>query len=201
MRDQNVHKVCIPNIEDPCAALRRASRAISHFYDQVLSPCGLRATQFIVLHAIGLRGEVAQWQLSKEYGISNETLSRRLSVLRRRGLIACRVGCEHPGERLYHLTSNGGDVLQKALPYWQRARERLRRAIGDGTEWDTMLKNIDQLCAFSQLAEHGKFSNILPPEEMSTAAIRIVIEPGQAVCESPTQRRGQPSAKYRQAKR
>lgn len=158
------------SIHDPCVSLRRASRAISHFYDQVLSPTGLKVTQFIILHAIGLRTEVAQWRLSSEYGISNDTLSRRLALLRRNGLIAYRIGNDRPGERLYHLTPDGLTTLRRALPYWERAQVRFLQAIGNSAGWDLLLNNIDQICEFAKLAENGRFTNTLPTQAKAAAA-------------------------------
>jgi hypothetical protein len=43
-----------------CAALRRAARATSQFYDLVLQPSGWKATQFFALKSICEAGEVAQ---------------------------------------------------------------------------------------------------------------------------------------------
>ena len=157
-------------LEDPCAALRRASRAISHLYDLVLSPTGLKSTQFIILHAIAERGEVAQWRLADEYGISDDTLSRRLSLLRRKGYIAQRIGCEHPGERLYRLTEAGQQRLEEAIPYWHRADERLRRAVGSSDEWELLLHTAGRICAAAQAAETGRFANTIPLRAKSAVA-------------------------------
>ena len=78
------------HLQGPCAALRRASRAVTHLYDLVLSPTGLKVTQFIVLRAIAEKGEIAQWRLAEEHGIADETLSRRLATLRKSGLVIRR---------------------------------------------------------------------------------------------------------------
>lgn len=170
MQAQIVDHTTLFWMQDPCAAVRRANRAISHLYDQVLSPTGLNVSQFIILNAIADRAEVAQWRLSSEYGISNESLSRRLSLLRRKGFIACRIGCDHPGERLYCLTPKGVETLHGALPHWERAQERLRQAIGNMADWDLLLKSIDKICLFAQLAEHGRFANTVAVKAKASAA-------------------------------
>jgi len=161
---------CVSPIEDPCAALRRASRAISHLYDLVLAPTGLKATQFIILDAIAQRGEVAQWRLADEYGISDDTLSRRLALLRRKGYISQRIGCEHPGERLYRLTDLGLQRVQETIPYWQRAEDRLRRAIGSSADWNVLLNTADRICAAAQAAETDRFANTVPIRIKAAAA-------------------------------
>lgn len=43
---------------DACILVRRASRAVTHLYDLVLAPTGLKATQFVLLRAIEQHGEI-----------------------------------------------------------------------------------------------------------------------------------------------
>src|SRR4051812_6271247 len=109
-----------------CAAVRRASRSVTQLYDLVLSPTKLKATQFVILYAIEQEGEVAQCRLADHYAVSVETLSRRLGSLRRQGLIRLREERLHH-QRAYSLTEDGRSELNKALPYWNRAQERLKR--------------------------------------------------------------------------
>lgn len=115
-----------------CAALRRAARSATQLYDLVLQPSGLKATQFIALQTIGEAGELPQWRFARQQAVAVETLSRRLAVLRRRGLLTVRTGGNH-GERIYSLTTQGKLALARATPYWERAQERLRRTLGDST--------------------------------------------------------------------
>lgn len=128
---QNAHFVStIRNTPCVCAVVRRTSRAVTQFYDLVLSPSGLKTTQFIILREIAEAGEVAQWQLAERLAIATETLSRRLGLARRKGLLMVRRGAKR-GERIYRLTAYGTECLQNALPHWYRAQERLGRALGD----------------------------------------------------------------------
>jgi|SRR6185437_15877620 len=39
-------------IPDLCILFRCASRAVTHLYDLVLAPTGMKSTQFIILHAM-----------------------------------------------------------------------------------------------------------------------------------------------------
>jgi DNA-binding MarR family transcriptional regulator len=113
-----------------CAALRMAARAASQFYDLVLQPSGLKATQFFALKSIEEAGEIAQWKFSRDNAVAVETLSRRFSALRKRGLVTARIGGNH-GERIYSLTESGKAALRGATPYWERAQKRLRQTLGD----------------------------------------------------------------------
>jgi DNA-binding MarR family transcriptional regulator len=135
--------VSSPVEESPCAALRAASRAVTQLYDLVLSPTELKATQFIALHAIEEAGEIAQCQFARDHSIAVETLSRRFSGLRRKGLVQVRRGDRH-GERIYSLTDQGREALQSARPYWDRAQDRFRRTLGQ-EQWTEMLQKLNQI--------------------------------------------------------
>lgn len=114
-----------------CAALRRASRATTQLYDLVLQPSGLKATQFFALRRIYEAGEIPQWKFAREEAVAVETLSRRFAALRRKGLISVKTGAKH-GEQVYSLTEAGKQALALAMPYWQRAQERLNRTLPNG---------------------------------------------------------------------
>jgi DNA-binding MarR family transcriptional regulator len=120
-----------------CGTVRKASRAITQFYDLVLAPSGLKATQFVLLKTISERGEIAQWDFARREAIAVETLSRRFAGLRRKGYIQVRTGTRH-GEHLYSITEKGKSAYLNALPYWERAQQRLRMALGEGA-WRTLL--------------------------------------------------------------
>jgi DNA-binding MarR family transcriptional regulator len=134
-----------------CAAARRAVRAVTELYDLVLAPTGLKATQFIMLRAIGEAGEIAQWQLAQGYAVANETLSRRLAAAKRKGLVQVRRGTRR-SERLYRLTPAGQECVRTALPYWQRAQDRLKRALGE----DDLRRAIDFLDRLTVAAMRGE---------------------------------------------
>jgi DNA-binding MarR family transcriptional regulator len=120
------------------AALRTAARAVTQFYDLVLAPTGLKATQFLILQAIRSAGEIAQCDFAREFGIAVPTLSRRFGGLRRKEYIQIRRGQRH-GERIYSLTPKGEATFNIALPYWERAQRRLRTAMGE-EDWCAILQ-------------------------------------------------------------
>jgi DNA-binding MarR family transcriptional regulator len=146
-----------------CSALRRAARAASQLYDLVLQPSGLKATQFFALKSIYEAGEIAQWRFSRENAIAVETLSRRFAALRKKGLIAVRVGSNH-GERIYSLTEQGEEAFQRALPYWERAQKRLRQTLGDG-ELRELLRVCDSAVRAAHKAESLRAINASAPHE------------------------------------
>lgn len=144
-----------------CAALRGAARAATQLYDLVLQPTGLKATQFIALQTIGEAGELPQWRFARQHAVAVETLSRRLAVLRKKGLLAVRTGRNH-GERVYSLTEQGKLALAKAIPYWERAQERLRRTLGD-CEIQALLQLCESMTRATLEAEQLRTKNAAVP--------------------------------------
>lgn len=140
-----------------CAALRRASRCVTQLYDLVLAPCGLKCTQFISLRAIAEAGEIAQYQFARQYAVAVETLSRRLGALRRKGLVKVRTGTRH-GEQIYSLTEEGKVILNEARPYWERAQERLRTALGEA-DWNLLFSITNRAASAALQAEELRLRN------------------------------------------
>lgn len=155
-------------VSDPCAALRRATRAVTHLYDLVLAPTGLKSTQFILLNAIYTHGEIAQWRLASEYGLGDDTLSRRLAVLRNASLITFRIGHEHPGERLYRMTELGVSRFTSLLPAWQRAQERLRVVMGN-EQLEQLLTLAGAVAVHAQKAETVRLVNVVPQKAFAAS--------------------------------
>jgi len=140
-----------------CVALRRASRCVTQLYDLVLAPCGLKCTQFVSLRAIDEAGEIAQYQFARQYTVAVETLSRRLGALRRKGLVKVRTGTRH-GEQIYSLTDDGKKVLEQARPYWERAQERLKTALGEA-DWNILFSIADRVASAALQAEKLRLPN------------------------------------------
>ena len=143
--------------QSPCAALRAANRAVSQFYDLVLAPTGLKATQFVALRAIFEKGEIAQCEFARDHAIAVETLSRRFSGLRNKGYIQVRTGNRH-SERIYSLTEKGRQALSHASPYWERAQERLRTVLGEN-DWGAMSHLLDRVRTSALRAEELRTEN------------------------------------------
>ncbi len=170
MKTQDNEVKCSPSlISDPCAALRRATRAVTHLYDLVLAPTGLKCTQFVLLNAIYEAGEIAQWRLASQYGVGDDTLSRRLGVLRKAGLITCRIGREHPGEKLYRLTELGVSRFKNSLPAWERAQTRLQTVMG-AEQWEQLLEIAGAVAAKARAAETVRLTNTASPKALAASA-------------------------------
>jgi DNA-binding MarR family transcriptional regulator len=132
-----MNKPPLPALPCMCASFRRSSRALTQHYDEALRPLGLRATQFTVLQALSLVGEVSQGKLGRILAMDSTTLTRTLEIMGRHGWISKRHGKDRR-EQWLRLAKVGEVQLNRALPYWQKVQARLRHQLGD-QRWDNLL--------------------------------------------------------------
>jgi DNA-binding MarR family transcriptional regulator len=133
----------LPSLACMCASFRRASRALTQIYDEALRPLGLRTTQFTVLQALSLAGEVSQGGLGHILAMDSTTLTRTLEIMVRHRWIEKRDGKDRR-ERLLRLGKPGIEQLKRALPAWQNAQLQLRRRLGDA-RWRELLNLTTEL--------------------------------------------------------
>jgi DNA-binding MarR family transcriptional regulator len=122
----------------PCACqnLRRATRIVTRIYDQELKKAGLEITQFGLLTALAVTGEVNQKRLSEGFVMDSTTLTRTLERMRKEGWISAKQGKDRR-ERLFSLTAAGKRQIAKAKPHWDLAESKLRNELGE-TAWKEM---------------------------------------------------------------
>jgi len=113
-----------------CYKVRKAARAVTKLYEEVLRPIGLRATQFSLLMATRVMGPVTVAKLARVTVMDRTTLTRNLQVLEKRGLITIQPG-EDRREREVNLTAAGLETLTMAVPLWQEAQDRVRKGLGE----------------------------------------------------------------------
>jgi DNA-binding MarR family transcriptional regulator len=126
-----------------CATLRRSSRAMTRFYEDALRPLGLRSSQFTILQVLWRVGEMSQGSLGEILAMDSTTLTRTLAIMRRRGWIAERRGNDRR-ERLLRLAKPGEGLLDRTLPLWEKAQDRVRRQLGDES-WNNVFQLANQL--------------------------------------------------------
>ena len=126
-----------------CSNFRRTSRALTQLYENALRPLGLRATQFTILQALSLAGEVTQSRLGEMLALDSTTLTRTLRIMRRQGWIEERRG-EDRRERWLHLAKPGETQLKRAVPVWEKVQSRLRHQLGDKA-WKSLMEVTYQL--------------------------------------------------------
>jgi DNA-binding MarR family transcriptional regulator len=130
-------KPSMPVLSCMCATLRRASRVLTQHYDEEMRPFGLRATQFTILQALSLVGEISQGRLGEILAMDSTTLTRTLEIMLAHGWIVKQHGKDRRERRL-RLSKAGEAQFTRVLPTWQAVQERLRRQLGKG-RWENLM--------------------------------------------------------------
>lgn len=131
-----------------CASLRRASRIVSQLYDHKMHASGLKGTQFTLLQALMIAGDISQGELGEILGLDSTTLTRTLALLRKKRWIAAKPGEDRRQVRL-SLTAEGQSRYEKALPCWQSAQKELRKDLGEAG-WKQILEATTRAAALAQ---------------------------------------------------
>ena len=129
----------------PCVGFntRRATRLITQYYDKALAPAGLRSTQYSLLSALSLAQETTMQDLAVILAMDRTTLTRNLNPLVKKGWITVSIGGDRRS-RLIAISPKGQALLERALPYWQAAQDRIVTAIG-AEQWDAMMQGLHQI--------------------------------------------------------
>jgi DNA-binding MarR family transcriptional regulator len=136
-----------------CASLRRAARALTQMYDDALRPHGLRATQFTILQALSLTGEISQGDLGGLLVLDSTTLTRTLRLMRARGWIEERAGKDRR-ERWLQLSAEGRRLFKRVSVPWQELQTRLRSRVGPAS-WDQWLAAATEISRHSSSVNRG----------------------------------------------
>jgi DNA-binding MarR family transcriptional regulator len=126
-----------------CTNYRAASRRLTQYYDEQMKPSGLRITQFSILSALAIEGSSMVTQLADLLYIDQTTLTRNLKLLEEENLIE-KVQGEDKRSRFIKLSEKGQAALDKALPYWEEAQNRIVNGVGQ-EKFRAMLKDIGLL--------------------------------------------------------
>jgi DNA-binding MarR family transcriptional regulator len=139
-----------------CANLRRTTRILTQFYDDVLRPSGLRATQFSTLAVIAAhaRSPESMNQLASVLGMDRTTLTRNLLPLKQQGLIAISAGRDQR-TRLVTLTPRGRAALERALPLWAQAQAQIAGGLGP-ERFRSVLGDLSVIESLSHAPEKGE---------------------------------------------
>ena len=112
-----------------CTRVRRAARALTDSYDEALKPLGLKVTQFSLVRTVDRLGAPSLTGLAQEMALDRSTLGRNVAVLERMGLLDRSDGADLR-EWTVALTPRARKLLERAIPLWDAAQERVERVIG-----------------------------------------------------------------------
>ncbi len=140
-----------------CAAIRRASRAVTLLYDQWLRAHGLEGPQFALLAILERLGETNQTTMGQRFDLDKTTLSRSLKLLKQKGWIETLPGRDGR-ERRVRLTAEGRHRLAEARPTWRKVQSHLRSALS-GHDWDATLHVLHAITKAARDAERPSASS------------------------------------------
>ena len=117
--------------------VRRASRALSRFYDDFMRDTPIKGTQFSFLRMIMIEKELTLTTLSRYMLMDRTSVTRALDPLIRDKFVKIRKSEDDGRVRYVSLTKKGCDAVIHAEPYWRKAQEALLDVIGT-TRWQSM---------------------------------------------------------------
>jgi DNA-binding MarR family transcriptional regulator len=122
---------------------------VTHLYDRLLAPLGLRATQYQLLVEVERRGPISLIPLADAMVMDRATLGHNIRPLEADGYLALSVGRDRRSREVW-LTESGRKILAEAKPLWQRAQAIFEAEIGpeEAARLRTVLKRV-AVSAFS----------------------------------------------------
>ena len=112
-----------------CILLRKATRKVSSYYDEALSPLGVNIGQFSLLRNIRKLEPVSLTDLAHRVELDRSTVGRNAKVLERMELIAIGHG-EDQREAVLTISTKGSEILDKGAPLWDSVQEDIEARLG-----------------------------------------------------------------------
>ncbi|MBI2825468.1 MAG: winged helix-turn-helix transcriptional regulator [Planctomycetia bacterium] len=120
-----------------CFNFRKATRAVTQHFDDLLASTGLRSTQLVILLAVAVYESRGMAALARAMVMDRSTLTRNLRPLIKQGFLQLKFGKDRR-TRLVELTPNGRKVLGAAVPVWEAAQHRFVSELGED-RWQDLL--------------------------------------------------------------
>ncbi|MER8826331.1 MarR family winged helix-turn-helix transcriptional regulator [Mesorhizobium sp. M0938] len=112
------------------AVLRRATRKLGQFYDDVVAPSGLKATQQGLLYQIHIGDEPAMGAIAGALVMDLSALGHTLKPLIRDGYVETFTDPNDRRIKRVRLTPQGLIKLDEAMKLWRVAQQRFEDMVG-----------------------------------------------------------------------
>jgi DNA-binding MarR family transcriptional regulator len=124
-------KTTIDDIAGECIAvrLRMLNRVVTNIYDDALRPLGLKVSQMNILVAAAKMGTARPAEVCERLHLDVSTLSRNVDRMKARGWLEV-VPAEDGRSQPFRLTDQGKKLLEKAIPSWDEAQDRVKELLG-----------------------------------------------------------------------
>lgn len=121
----------IDKIADECIAVRvrMMNRVVSNIYDDALRSLDLKVSQMNILVAAAKMGTARPKEVCEHLHLDVSTLSRNVERMKVRGWLEV-VADDDGRTQPFRLTPEGRDLLEKAIPAWSVAQERVKKVFG-----------------------------------------------------------------------
>lgn len=113
-----------------CTTVRKANRSLFRFYDRQLENAGLTVTQFAMLRAIERKGSIELSRLAEELIMERTSLYRSIAHLEKSGDVEIQ-SLKNKRTKVVRLTRVGERAIARALPFWQKAQDKVVSSIGE----------------------------------------------------------------------
>lgn len=141
-------KQTYPKAPSPCNCMnvRRASRAVTQFYDEVLKPSGLTIAQLGLLRHLEQLETKTINELAQIMRIDRTTLNRNMKPLLAAGLIDSKPGKDSRTRNIL-LTEAGKQAVTNGWKLWEAAQASLKGYLGeeDLTKLTQLLSKLEAL--------------------------------------------------------
>ena len=126
-----------------CGTLRRASRLTTQIYDKFLQPSGLKITQFIMLMSVKILGPITITKLAQKLFMDRTTCTRNLKNLQEKNLVNFEQSEDRRMKKII-LTDQGNEILEQAIPLWEKAQNFLLDKVGENQMAD-LVKDLSRV--------------------------------------------------------
>jgi DNA-binding MarR family transcriptional regulator len=122
----------IDRVVDECIAvrMRMLNRVVTNIYDDALRPLDLKVSQMNILVAAAKLGKARPVDVCERLHLDVSTLSRNVERMKVRGWLEVVPDSDGRAQP-FRLTASGRKLLEKSLPAWTAAQQRVTQLLGD----------------------------------------------------------------------
>lgn len=125
-------RAMVDQIASECIAerLRKLNRVVTNIYDDALRPLQLKVSQMNILVATAKMGTARPSEVCRHLRLDVSTLSRNVERMKAQGWLET-VPDDDGRSQPFRLTAPGRQLLEKAIPAWSEAQQRVRQVLGE----------------------------------------------------------------------
>ncbi|MEM1371153.1 MAG: MarR family winged helix-turn-helix transcriptional regulator [Pseudomonadota bacterium] len=126
--------------------VRKTARLVTRRYEEHMRGANLTASQFTILHALSLAGQLHHSALCQLLGFEETTMTRLLATMKRRDLIHIAPDEKDRRIRNVSLSTEGQALHTKSQKAWRIAQDEHVARLSN-SEWATFMRLMDKLNA------------------------------------------------------